>query len=105
MVRLFSSSTGRQLTNVSLDHYWAQLMKKVDTMGQPYFPPGDGRTQYVEYVTSATGLAPETWDGVAAILGNSVSQWKASYAPTLKRRIAQEAVHAHKVARGQQNRG
>lgn len=30
-------------------------------------------------------------EGAAAIMGNSVAQWKATYAPTLKRRRAQEA--------------
>ena len=30
-------------------------------------------------------------EGAAAIMGNSVAQWRAVYAPTLKRRRAQEA--------------
>ena len=33
----------------------------------------------------------ELMEGAAAIMGNSVAQWKATYAPTLKRRRAQEA--------------
>ena len=35
---------------------------------------------------------PELWVGAASIMGNSVRQWKASYAPTLRMRQAQLAM-------------
>ena len=99
MVRLFARSTGRAFDNSSFDQYWAKLMRDVDTLGQAYFRPSDSRTQYIEYVTGATGLAPEFWDGIANIMGNSKQQWFASYAPSRKRRQAQDAVGAHTEAR------
>ena len=48
-----------------------------------------------------TGQRPDTWEGVALVMGNSVAQWKASYNPSRKRRLAQAAVRAHTQARGQ----
>ena len=36
-----------------------------------------------------------TWEGASYSMGNSTKQWRASYNPSHKKRMVQEAVHAH----------
>jgi hypothetical protein len=49
-------------------------MSRIDTLGQPHFAPSKARTMYVEHITSETGLPPEMWDGVAAVMDNTTRQ-------------------------------
>ena len=67
----------RQATAFSdaiFSQYWAMVMDKVDTLGQPHFAPSKARTMYVERITSETGLPPAMWDGVAAVMDNTTRQ-------------------------------
>ena len=95
---LFVSRDGRAFSNATLVHYWSGLMAKVDTLGQSYFPPSLARTMFVEEYTSAHGADPSTWDGCAAIMGNSTRQWRDTYNPSRKRRAAQRAIDVHNTA-------
>ena len=60
-----------------------------------YFRPTLARTIFVEDYTSNAGVAPEHWDGAAAVMGNSVRQWDATYNPSKRSRQAQGAVAQH----------
>jgi len=92
MTSLFVSRHGNQFSNATFCHFWKSLMRQVNK--QEYFPPATLRTMFVEEYTSAHGAEPEMWDGCAAIMGNSVAQWKAHYNPSAKRRAANQAIQA-----------
>jgi hypothetical protein len=85
--------------NSLFTHLWNDIMHKCP-IRKAYkletFPPNDARTMFVETYTSDTGNAPEFWDG-AAVVGNSVQQWGASYNPSKRSRLAQQAVDAHQA--------
>ena len=100
MVRLFVTSKGNAFKDPSnFTQYWENLMRQVDTKGQAYFPPSLARTMFVEEYTGAHGAEPDYWDGCAAIMGNTPSQWRASYNPSRKRRAASQAVAAYHARR------
>ena len=101
MVRLFVSKYGNEFSNVTFTHFWTSLMTggQVDTHGQAYFAPSVARTMFIEEWTASHGEEPETWDGCADIMGNSVSQWFKSYNPSYKRRRMDKAIKAHTRAR------
>ena len=86
--------------NSLFTHLWNDIMHKCP-IRKAYkletFPPNDARTMFVETYTSDTGNAPEFWDGAAVVMGNSVQQWGASYNPSKRSRLAQQAVDAHQA--------
>lgn len=94
VVHLFVSRYSNPFSATTFNHYWENLMQRVDTMGQPYFAPSLARTMYVEDYTSEQGVHPDMWDGAAAVMGNSVNVWS-SYNPSKRKRAAQRAVDAH----------
>jgi|LauGreDrversion4_1035100.scaffolds.fasta_scaffold10905_4 hypothetical protein len=53
----------------------------------------------LSHAFSATGTAPDTWEGTGFVMGNTPRQWTASYNPSRRRRAAQRAVTAHAEAR------
>ena len=73
-INLFVSRGGKAYSDATFSQYWTTVMDKVDTMGQPHFPPSKARTMYVERITSETGLPPDMWDGVAAVMDNTTRQ-------------------------------
>ena len=78
---MFVSRGGTAFGDATFSQYWTMIMDKVDTMGQPHFPPSKARTMYVEHITSETGLPATMWDGVAAVMGNTTRQVGRSYKP------------------------
>lgn len=64
-------------------------------LGLPIFPPNAARTIFVEAYTSANGAEPDYWDGAAAVMGNTVRQWSASYRPNRLVNAAEQAIEAH----------
>jgi hypothetical protein len=99
MVMLFVARSGKEFSGCTFVHYWTQLMKTVNTRGQEYFPPSMARTMFVEEFTAAHGSEPDTWDGCAAIMGNTTAQWRASYNPSRRKREARRAVSAFSAKR------
>lgn len=78
--------------------YWQRLMTTCPIARElqlAYFAPQKGRTVFVEGYTSMHGVAPEFWDGAACIMGNTTTQWRASYNPSRKRRLAQMSIQQH----------
>ena len=62
------------------------------------FPPSLARTMFVDEFSAAFGVLPKDWaEGAANIMGNTVEQWKASYAPKRKSRLAQLAIASHQL--------
>lgn len=96
---LFMSGSGLSFSDCLFAQWWHNFYH--NTKGPlPYFPPSKGRTLFVESFISSTGHQPqESWEGAAMAMGNSVKQWKEFYAPRMKHRLAQEAVHKHQAWR------
>lgn len=97
MVNLFVREDGSDFSDSEFTQWWGKLMARTAPSGLPYFRPSLARTIFVEEYTSRVGADPEHWDGAAAVMGNSVRQWKATYNPSRQRRLAQGAVKAHKA--------
>ena len=93
---LFMSSSGLAFNDALFAIWWHNFY--VNHNGpEPYFPPSKGRTLFVEHFIASTGHQPkESWEGAAMAMGNSVKQWKEFYAPRMKHRLAQDAVHQHR---------
>lgn len=65
------------------------------------FPPSLARTMFIDEFSAGFGVLPKDWaEGAANIMGNTVPQWSASYAPRRKSRMAQRAIAAHQQLRG-----
>ncbi len=94
MLRLFTTKQGKEFNDVTFCQFWETLVKG---SGMKYFPPSMARTVFVEDYTSEYGVEPEMWDGAAVIMGNSTAQWRASYNPSRKGRVAQRAVGVHEA--------
>ena len=93
---LFMSSSGLAFTDALFASWWATFYSNHQGP-EPYFPPSKGRTLFVEHFIASTGHQPqESWEGAAMAMGNSVKQWREFYAPRMKHRLAQQAVHKHK---------
>jgi hypothetical protein len=108
--RLFMSNTGLEFADPKLgdlrfDVWWkaffhgklgpASLMQRQAGAGAvPYFPPSKGRNIFVEYYMATTGNSHpgDSWEGAANAMGTSVKQWREFYAPTIRQRMAQQAV-------------
>jgi hypothetical protein len=97
MTKLFVSHPGNAFSSTTFCHFWESLMAQVDR--QEYFAPSVLRTMFVEEYTAAHGAEPEMWDGCAAIMGNSVPQWRKHYNPSAKRREAAAAIESHTALR------
>jgi hypothetical protein len=93
MSRLFVTRLGKEYSDATFSQHWKYLLEGTSTL--KYFPPSSARTVFVEDYTSKFGVEPEMWDGAAAIMGNTVRQWGASYNPSRRQRIAQRAVDGH----------
>lgn len=91
---LLVSGGGNAFTNATFDHYWTGLLKRT-APDIPHFPPSLARTSYVEDFISGMGDRPQTWDGAAVIMGNSVKTWKRNYAPTQRIRSARDVIALH----------
>ncbi len=92
---LFMSGSGMAFTDVMFANWWHGFYHS-HKGPLPYFPPSKGRTLYVENFIASTGHQPqESWEGAALAMGNSVKQWHEFYAPRMRHRLAQEAVHRH----------
>lgn len=99
---MFVSEAGNSFSPSTLVHYWDTSMRRTATAyGIEYFSPSKARTIFVEEFSRLHGHSPDLLDGAAAIMGNSVEQWHATYNPTRKRRLAQAAAGA--VAEGAEN--
>ena len=86
---------GNAFSPSTLVHYWSTTMSRTaGDFGLEYFPPSKARTTFVEEFSLEHGHAPDLLEGAAAIMGNSVEQWHATYNPTRKRRLAQAAARA-----------
>ena len=88
--RLFVTHEMNAFTDATFVHYWASTMRTAPA-GLKYFPPSQARTIFVEEYTRE-GSSAEFWEGAAIIMGNTVNQWKQSYNPSRKRRMAEGAV-------------
>jgi hypothetical protein len=91
-IMMFNSNAGNPFNDQTFNHYWEGLMGR---SGQQYFPPSLARTVFVDRYTGANGMDPELFEGAAACMGNTPKQWRASYAPNLKRHKAQASADAH----------
>lgn len=91
---LLISGGGKTFTNSTFDHYWAGLLRRT-AKDIPHFPPSLARTSYVEDFIAGMGDKPQTWDGAAVIMGNSVKTWTQNYAPTRRLRSARETIALH----------
>ena len=86
---LFVNDKGNAFTASTLVQYWAKVMKRTAVQhGLEYFCPSKARTVFVEEYTKLHGQSPDLMDGAAAIMGNSVEQWHATYNPSRKRSLA-----------------
>lgn len=95
--RVFVSKPGNAFSDVTFTHYWERLMH--DAEGEfdlHYFPPSMARTIFIEHYTSKHGVTPDLIDGAASIMGNSAAQWRATYNPSRKRRLAAMVVAEHR---------
>ena len=97
MTKLFVSHPGNAFSSTTFCHFWRSLMEQVTE--QKYFAPSVLRTMFVEEYTAAHGAEPEMWDGCAAIMGNSVPQWRKHYNPSARRREAASAIRGHMAQR------
>ena len=96
---LFMSTSGLAFNDVLFAQWWHGFYHNLHGP-KPYFPPSKGRTLFVENFIASTGHQPQdSWEGAALAMGNSVKQWREFYAPRMKGRLAQEAVHKHQVWR------
>ena len=96
---LFMSGSGLAFSNALFANWWHGFYHS-HKGPLPFFPPSKGRTLFVEHYIASTGHQPqECWEGPALAMGNSVKQWREFYAPRMKGRLAQEAVHQHSVWR------
>jgi hypothetical protein len=91
-IMMFMSNAGNPFNDQTFNHYWEGLMAR---SGQRYFPPSLARTSYVERFIGANGKDVDLCEGAATCMGNTPKQWRASYAPNLKRQKAQASVDAH----------
>lgn len=102
---LFMTSKGASFMSfkAALNYAWEKITGAKWCPGLPQwtvpFAPSKGRTIYVEHITSATGYAPDEWEGPARAMGNSTKQWALHYAPTMHDRLVQDAVNKHHVFR------
>ena len=90
MTKLFVTHPGNAFSNSTFTQFWKSLMGQVGA--QEYFAPSVMRTMFVEEYTAAHGAEPEMWDGCAAIMGNSVPQWRKTYNPSSRKRGAAAAI-------------
>lgn len=97
MTKLFVTHPGNAFSSATFCHFWKSLMAQVGE--QEYFAPSVLRTMFVEEFTSAHGSEPEMWDGCAAIMGNSVPQWRKHYNPSASKRRAAAAIASHTALR------
>jgi hypothetical protein len=96
---MFVSEGGNSFTPSTLVHYWSTTMRRTAAEHElEYFRPSRARTIFVEEFSKMHGHSPELLDGAAAIMGNSVEQWHATYNPNRKKRLAEAAALA--VAEG-----
>ena len=93
--RLFVNDQGKPFTDVTFVHYWGKCMLTARAFDIQYYPPSRARTIFVEEWTAVHQEEPDMWDGAAAVMGNSVEQWRQTYNPSRKRRLAQLAVDTH----------
>lgn len=100
--RMFFSCSELPFSNATFIHYWEKLMSwDARDFGLQYFPPSAARKIFIEDYTALHGAEPDMLDGAAAVMGNTVKQWKASYWPSRRRRLAGMVVaarHAEIVA-------
>lgn len=90
--KMLVSDEGNSFSNASFCHYWDKAMRTAVPYGIKYLPASRMRTVFVEEFTAVHHSEPDMWDGAAAVMGNSVEQWRRTYNPSLKRRLAQMAV-------------
>lgn len=99
---LFFSCGMMRFSNATFTQYWEKLMGwDGSTFGLSYFPPSFARKIFIEDYMATHGAEPDMLDGAAAVMGNTVKQWKASYMPQRRKRLASMAVvarHAEIVA-------
>jgi hypothetical protein len=98
--RVLVTDDGNSFNNATFVHYWEKAMRTAKPYGIKYVPPSRMRSVFVEQYTAVHHAEPEMWDGAAVIMGNSVEQWRRTYNPSLKRRLAQRAVANTFVPRG-----
>ena len=92
--RLFVNDQGKPFNDSTFVQYWGKSMVTARPYGLKYYPPSRARTIFVEEYTAVHQHEPDMWDGAAAVMGNSVEQWRQTYNPSRKRRLAQMAVDA-----------
>ena len=97
MTKLFVTHPGNAFSNPTFTHFWKSLMSQVGA--RDYFAPSVLRTMFVEEYTAAHGAEPEMWDGCAAIMGNSVDQWRKHYNPSARKRQAIASIQSHTALR------
>lgn len=85
--------SGSQFGDSTLCQYWDSLLKR--TAPFRHVTITSLRSAFVESYTAAYGVPEHEWEGAAAVMGNSVAQWHATYAPTLKQRRGQAAVDSY----------
>lgn len=90
---LFVSNQGNPFTDPTFAHYWTWVMRGAAEYGVPKFCPSFGRTIFIESYTEDAN--PDSWEGAALVMGNSVKQWAASYEPSRKRKKVNMAINRH----------
>ena len=101
--KLFVSGAYKDFTNPTFSQYWAQLLKRTGRrFGIQHFAPSQARTLFVE--DFAQHMDEHRWNEAAVVMGNSSRQWRASYMPGRRTRMAQMAAmhHAEYVQRREQ---
>jgi hypothetical protein len=95
-MRLFvTCKSGMAFSDVTFVQFWHKAMRdtRAEAFGVPPFPPSKGRSSFVEAFTDlAGGVEPEFREGASAIMGNTPSQWNASYNPSRRQRSADAAI-------------
>lgn len=93
----FNPISKMSFSDSTFTQYWEKLLRQPTSTGflLPYFPPKDCRQIFVDDYMLMYGREPEMLDGAAAVMGNSVRQWRDSYNPSRRRVAARRAVARH----------
>lgn len=104
---VFVSRHRTRFSDATFTTYWEGLIEREGLSDvEKSFPPIRLRTSFVSsYTNPRYGRGEDEWEGAANIMGTSVRQFKAVYAPDLRAHQSQQAVDAHAAFRDRVQQG
>jgi hypothetical protein len=91
---MFLTGSGHGFKDSTFCHYWNALVARTGGAALPSsFAATALRTVFADEY--AREMPPNTWEGAATLMGTSVSQWRQTYAPSLREDQATAAADMH----------